>query len=306
MRIIYAYDSNNFFTKKVEQNLDDLTGEYPAVVFGTTKKIPDYNTNLEIPKFVNNAWILEDLKESGVFYLKTDATQFAEIAKKDADLYTEVNPLQKYNDGTTQAFIDATQQWEYTFKGDDLLEVERLKALKASKKVKFSQLETDYNYSKKIILQNGNTLVINHDTPERGIFISHLEVAKRVEKEESSVLSYHQKVGNVYLGFTALTYIWNYLFFKKFTNKRPSLTLEDKRVKNKQIYDVKKLKIENSNSIEELENINWSFESFTIININLEAQKLLDDPKTPAYVIDAINDPSLKGEDGQIHLIQQL
>lgn len=171
---------------------------------------------------------------------------------------------------------------------------------------KIEDLLADYNYSKKIILQNGNTLVIDHDTPERGIFISHLEVAKRVEKEESSVLSYHQKVDNVYLGFTALTYIWNYLFFKKFTNKRPSLTLQAKRSKNKEIYDVKKLKIQNATSIQELEGIDWHFEDITIININVEAQKLLDDPKTPAYVIDAINDPSLKGEDGQIHLIQQL
>jgi hypothetical protein len=167
-----------------------------------------------------------------------------------------------------------------------------------------NKLEADYNSAKKIILQNGNTLTIEHNTPERGIFTSHLETAKRVEKAENSVLSYHQQVGDVMLGFSALAYIWNYLFFKKFTNERPSLTLEDKRGKNKEIYDINKLKIENSNSIEELQAITWSFEDITLIKINEEAQKLLDDPKTPAYVIDAIN--ALKDTQGQIHLIEQL
>lgn len=177
-------------------------------------------------------------------------------------------------------------------------------ALEIAKKIKIKQLNDDYNYSKKIILQNGNTLVIDHDTPEREFFINNLENLKRIEEAQNSVLSYRQKVDNVYLGFSALSYIWKYLFLNRFTKERPSLTLEDKRGKNKEIFDIKKLKIENSNSIEELQAITWSFESFTIININLEAQKLLDGPETPAYVIEAIN--KLKGEDGQIHLIKEL
>lgn len=176
--------------------------------------------------------------------------------------------------------------------------------LEKTKKLKLAQLEADFNASKKIILQNGNTLAIKHDTPERKFFTDNLENLKRIEEAENSVLSYRQRVGNIFLGFSALSYIWKHLFLEKFTEQRPSLTLETKRSKNKETYDLKKLKIEIANSIEELEAIDWSFEDITVININVEAQKLIDDPKTPAYVIDAIN--QLKGEDGQIHLIKEL
>lgn len=169
---------------------------------------------------------------------------------------------------------------------------------------KISYLEETYNRSKKIILQNGNTLIINHDTPEREFFINNLENLKRIEEAENSVLSYRQKVDDVYLGFSALSYVWKYLFLNKFTNERPSLALEAKRGKNKEIYDVKKLKIENANSTQELEVIEWRFEDITTININEEAQKLIEYPETPAYVIETIN--KLKGEDGQIHLIKPL
>jgi len=117
-------------------------------------------------------------------------------------------------------------------------------------------------------------------------------------------LSYWQEVDGALLGFSALSYIWKHLFLGKFTEQRPSLTLESRRSKNKEIYDIKKLKIENANSIQELEGIDWSFEDIAVININVEAQKLLDDPETPEYVIEAIN--ALKGEDGQIHLIKEL
>lgn len=178
------------------------------------------------------------------------------------------------------------------------------KGLEGQREEKLESLENDYNVSKQIVLQNGNTLTINHDTPERNFFTDNLENLKRIEQAENSVLSYRQKVDNVYLGFSALSYIWKHLFLNKFTNERPSLTLEAKREKNKETYDVKKLAIENATSIQELEGIDWSFEEITIININVEAQNLIDDPETPAYVINAIN--ALKGEDGQIHLIQQL
>jgi hypothetical protein len=178
------------------------------------------------------------------------------------------------------------------------------KDLQKTKTLKLFSLVKDYNDSKTIILQNGNTLAIKHDTKERKFFTDNLENLKRIEEAENSVLSYWQEVDGALLGFSALSYIWKHLFLGKFTEQRPSLTLESRRSKNKEIYDIKKLKIENANSIQELEGIDWSFEDIAVININVEAQKLLDDPETPEYVIEAIN--ALKGEDGQIHLIKEL
>ena len=204
-------------------------------------------------------------------------------------------------DGATE--IDTEKRFEEIV-GHNYIDGQVVHSLKSFRREKLKDLENDYNNSKTVILQNGNTLAIKHDTPEREIFTDNLENLKRIEQVENSVLSYRQKVGNVYLGFSALSYIWKHLFLGKFTEQRVSLTLESRRSKNKEILDVKKLKIENATSIEELEEINWSFEDITIININVEAQKLIDDPKTPAYVIEAINE--LKGEDGQIHLIKEL
>lgn len=188
--------------------------------------------------------------------------------------------------------------------GYDYIDGQVVHSLKSLRGEKLKNLQNDFNNSKTIILQNGNTLAIKHDTPERNFFTDNLENLKRIEQVENSVLSYRQKVDNVYLGFSALSYIWKHLFLGKFTEQRPSSTLESRRCKNKEIFDVKKLKIENATSIQELEGIDWSFEDITIININVEAQKLVDDPKTPAYVIEAIN--QLKGEDGEIHLIREL
>lgn len=176
--------------------------------------------------------------------------------------------------------------------------------IRRKKTEKIAELQKDFNYSKKIILQNGKTLVINHDTPERTIFTDNLENLKTIGLNANSILSYRQKVGDVYLGFSALSYIWNKLFLGKFTKERLSLTLESKRAKNKETLDIQKLEIEKATSIKELEAITWSFEDITIININVEAQKLVDDPKTPQYVIDAIND--LKDENGEIHLIRKI
>jgi len=205
-------------------------------------------------------------------------------------------------DGATE--IDTEKRFEEIV-GHNYIDGKVVHSLKSFRREKLKDLENDYNNSKTVILQNGNTLAIKHDTPEREIFTNNLENLKTISINKNSVLSYHQEVDGVILGFSALSYIWQHLFLNKFTEQRPSLTLESRRSKNKEILDVKKLKIENANSIQELEGIDWSFEDITVININVETQKLLDDPETPAYVIEAINEFP-KGEDGQIHLIKEL
>ena len=169
---------------------------------------------------------------------------------------------------------------------------------------KIRLLEQAYANSKKITIQNGKTLIIKHDTPERNYFMDNLNNLKRIENMPNSVLSYRQKEGSVYLGFSTLVYIWRQLFLELFTNTRDSKTLETRSFKNKEIYDVKKLKIENSISIEELNNISWAFLESVVININLEAKKILDDVNSPQYTKDAIN--ALKDKNDQIHLIKEL
>ena len=294
MRLIYAYDANKLFTKKVEQNLDELTGKYPLVVFGTTQKIPDYDANLEIPKFIDDAWILEDLKETGVFYLKTNATEFAEIPKKDANLYTTIEPLQKYDDGTTQAFDDATQAWEYLVKGDDLLEAERLEALEASKQAKFSQLKIDFDKSKKITLKNGTTWVIEGATYKALkdkltlIFSDNADLTKVYTFFEGDIFK-----PNYYVN--VICYIWRYIL-KDFYEIVLGVG------NNRKVYDFAKSDIINAQDLTTLNAITWSFTPAVVIDVSEIAMELEQQADTPQYVLDVI--AAAKDAQGEIHLVK--
>ncbi len=310
MRLIYAYNADNYFTKIIEQNLDELTGEYPAVVFGTTTPRPAYDFNLEIPKFVNDAWVLEDLKETGVFYLKTDATEFAEIVKKDANIYTEIEPLQKYDDGTTQAFNDVTQTWEYTFKGADLLEAERVEALNASKQNKIAQLETDFNAAKKITVQNGKTLIVKHNTPERDEFLQLMENVSNLSSKQGAAFIYEQQTNTGKLALRILPEIATYIFKDLFvaTLNNPQQTKVNSRVHNKTtVYELALEKINDAATQAELDNVTWTFlnPAGILIDVNDKAAEMLADPAVSQFAKDAINaakDPITN----EIHLIKTL
>lgn len=310
MRIVYAYNSEGYFVKTVEQNLDELTKQYPPVVFGTITPVPNYNANLEIPKFVNDAWELEDLKEVGTFYLKTDATEVVEIAKKEANLYTELKPLKKYNDGTTQVFNNISNVWEYTFKGVDRLKEEEASALQIAKNTKLQMLRTAFNISKKITIQNGNTLIIEHNTPERNIFLDKLTNVLQESLSQNVSLSYQQQVGNVMYRFSALPIIWSYIFKDLFLveNKSTDGSLtgfkQNIREYNRITFEVVALKIQNTTTIEELNAISWEFTNPNgiFIDVNEKATKMLNDPSFDNFtksVIEKSKDPNT----GQIHLI---
>lgn len=311
MRLIYAYDADKYFTKTVEQNIDELTGQYPSIVFGTAQPTPTYNANLEIPKFVNDAWILEDLKQTGVFYLKADATEFAEIAKKDADLYTEIEPLQKYDDGTTQAFNDVTQQWEYTFKGADLLEAERIEALNASKQIRIAQLNDDFNASKKITIQNGTTLIIEHDTPERDIFLGLMENVSNLSLTNGAFI-YQQKTNSGTLALRILPEIATYIFKDLFvaTLNNPQQTDVNSRIHNKTtVYDLALEQIDGATTQTELDAIanTWTFLNPTgiVIDVNAKATEMLADATVSDFAklaINAAKDPVTN----EIHLVKTL
>lgn len=308
MRIVYAYNNDKFFTKKVEQNVNEITGEYPSVVFGTTQKIPDYDVNLEIPKFVNDAWTLEDLKETGTFYLKSDATEFVAIAKKDTDLYTNIEPLKKYDDGTKQAFNDAAQGWEYTFKGDALLKVEKIEALNVSKQNKIAQLETDFNASKKITIQNGNTLIIKHDTPERKYFLKLIENVSNLSSTTGAACIYEQQTDASKLALRILPEIASYIFKDLFIATLPSGTKVNLRVHNKiTVYELALEQINNATTQTELDAISWNFlnPQGIVIDVNIKAAEMLADATVSKFAKDAINaakDPTT----GEIHLVKTL
>lgn len=182
--------------------------------------------------------------------------------------------------------------------------------LEALKKEKTRLLNNDFNVSKKITIQNGNTLIIEHDTPERRIFLEKLTTVLQESLVSNVSISYQQKVNNVMYRFSALPTIWNYIFKDLFLVDRKTSdgTLtgfkENSRERNKIIFDAVELKIQNTTTTEELNAISWEFANPNgiFINVNEKAAQMLNDPTVDDFTKLAINklkDP----ETGQIHLI---
>lgn len=179
------------------------------------------------------------------------------------------------------------------------LKIEKLQALKG-----------DFNASKKITIQNGNTLIIKHNTPERNIFLDKLTNVLQESLSKDVSLSYQQQVDNVMYRFSALPIIWSYIFKDLFLvenkNTNGSLTgfKQNIREYNRITFEVISLKIQNTTTTEELNAISWEFANPNgiFINVNEKAEQMLNDPTVDDFTKSAINQ-SKDPETGQIHLI---
>ena len=176
---------------------------------------------------------------------------------------------------------------------------------------KIKALQNDFNASKKITIQNGNTLIIEHNTPERSIFLHKLTVTLKESLLSNAAISYQQKVNNAMYRFSALPTVWNYVFKDLFLvdRRKSNGTLtgfkESSREHNKILFDLLLLKIQNTTTQQELDSITWEFinPNGTVINVNNKAGQMLNDASVDDFTKSAINqlkDPTT----GDIHLIQ--
>lgn len=184
------------------------------------------------------------------------------------------------------------------------------KSLEELKQEKIDSLNNDFNAAKKITIQNGTTLVIAHDTPERDIFLNKLTAVLQESTVSNVSISYQQKVNNSMYIFSALPTVWSYVFKDLFLvdRKKSDGTLtgfkENSREYNKITFDAVALKIQNATTIEELNAISWNFANPNgiFINVNEKAEQMLNDSIVDDFTKSAINqlkDP----ETGEIHLI---
>jgi len=182
--------------------------------------------------------------------------------------------------------------------------------LHTNKLHKIQALNEAFNASKKITIQNGNTLVIKHDTPERGVFLEKLINVSKESLSNGISISYQQKVDNVMYIFSALPTVWSYVFKDLFLvhRKKSDGTLtgfkENSREYNKITFDAVALKIQNATTTQELNAISWNFANpnGVFINVNEKAEQMLNDSIVDNFTKSAINrlkDP----ETGEIHLI---
>jgi hypothetical protein len=167
-------------------------------------------------------------------------------------------------------------------------------------------LTNSYNDSKKITIQNGNTLVIAHDTPERGYFITLIEVVSTLSPRLS--VEYIQTTDKRGLGFRILSEIAAYIFKDLFTATLTNGIKVNARKRNKTIlYNNALEQINNAATQAELDAVTWAFINPTgiVIDVNAKAIQMLADTTVSDFAKDAINaakDP----ETGEIHLVQPL
>ena len=131
MREIYKYNEQGYYIGADKQDFDELETKkankevYPSLYMATDIVPPQYNSELQLLKYDNWTWSIEEIEFQGKYYKKSNADEFHKILKKDLSLYTENEPWTKYNDGTTQVYNESTNKWEYNNKGAELLEAEK-------------------------------------------------------------------------------------------------------------------------------------------------------------------------------------
>jgi len=173
------------------------------------------------------------------------------------------------------------------------------------KQAKLNELNTLFNNSKLITIQGNYTIEIKHDTPERDIFLTKIEQLSREDIENNTVVGYSQeKNGNLYK-IALVPYIWKYIYTNLFLVARASGFKESIRDRNKQLHKEYHLKIQNSATKEAVNDIEFVFinPNGIVINIDDNAQNILNDPATPSSIIDLINQIPLVN--GRLNLITE-
>lgn len=187
---------------------------------------------------------------------------------------------------------------------------ELYKPLQILKEEKLEELKKDLNESKKIIIQNGKTLVIEHDTPERKHFLKLIEDVSNLSSMQGGAFVYEQQTDEGKLAFRILpeiaTYIFKDLFITTLANTQK--TKVNSRVHNRTtVYELALEQINKANTQAELDAIKWDFlnPNGIVIDVNAKAKKMLVDPTVSKFTKDTINavkDPST----GEIHLVKTL
>lgn len=301
MRHVYKYNNDGVYTGCIKQDVDVLASKkakknvYPELLNATDKQPPKFDSTLEDAIFKNGKWGVVDKVIEAKVFLKTDGSQHDTYIAKDADKYTDVEPLEAYEDGTKQAFIDGA--WIYAKKGKDLLEVIRVAELDKLKALKLQELDAAFKDSKSVVIKNGHSLTITADDADRDYFVKNIEDSiNSVHLKENflEVLEYRQFTLTKVFRVRAVAYLWRYVFGEY--NKH--------RVANKLMYKTFKVAINNASTQEILDGITFKFADALVVNINDKVAEIEADKNTPEGVLKAINDA--KDNKGVVHLVKDL
>jgi len=161
-KIIYEYDLDKILINETIEKFNKLDNSVILPQFYTEIK-PVFNGDTHFAIFDENSktWNYKEFSPLGVFYNKQSMVKIEIKSKYNtdyfADLYTEIKPLPTFNDGTTQAFNNTSQAWEYITKGSQLLEFEWQNLTKE----KVLEIQKDYKLAQTVLLINGRVILIN-------------------------------------------------------------------------------------------------------------------------------------------------
>lgn len=186
-------------------------------------------------------------------------------------------------------------------KTQDIIDAYELPNLKLQK---IQKLDDDYNASKKITIQNGRTVIIKHDTPEREKFLKLIENVRN----NNAVFIYKQKTNAGSLALRILPEIAAYIFKDLFIATLKNGTSVPVRSQNKAIiYENALDEINNASTQAELDDVTWSFINprGIVIDVNDKANEMLADLEVSDFAKEAINAAKDPATD-EIHLVKTL
>lgn len=309
--VFNVWDKNKFTGEVIEvpKDLDDdlfngvhnaNLGHYFTIAplpndFDETKHTAHYQVDTQ-------EWVLQNLKLSGEFYEKATGKKFEEIDAKDISLYTNITPLQNYNDGTKQAFNDDLEAWEYTFKGEELLAYEAKIELESAKNQKINELEAAYEKSKKIKFVQAKIEEMN--ILDRDHFFDMISSLRRGENEligEGDLVIKRHINHQERKELVAIVYFQRLVFYDKFVHTYAGMPIsirEDNYCK----YLKLKAAIEQCQTQDNLDLIAFNFlnPDGVLIDVQAEAESILKSPETPDVIKQKIEER--RGKDGFIRL----
>lgn len=185
-----------------------------------------------------------------------------------------------------------------------------LQELNSKKRIVIKKLLADYNRAKEITIQNGKTIIIEHDTPERKYFLELIENVSNLGSTQGAAFIYEQQTDSGKLALRILPEIATYIFKDLFiaTLNNPQQTKVNSRVHNKTtVYELALEQINDATTQAELDAIKWTFLNPTgiLIDVNDKATEMLADPTVSDFAKAAINAAKDPATD-EIHLVKTL
>lgn len=293
------FDKNTKIYRHTRTLHFSFNGELLDLIEGCDYIESDFSPLNGLWKYNGNDFV--EIIES-IFYKKTDAGEENTIEVAHKNEYTQIPPLKKYNDGTTQAFNDDLEAWEYTFKGEELLAYEAKIELEGAKNQKINELEAAYEKSKKIKFVQAKNEEMN--ILDRDHFFDMISSLRRGEKElngEGDLVIKRHINHQDRKELVAIVYFQRLVFYDKFMHAHAGMLISI-RDENYCRFFKFKAAIEQCQTQDSLDLIAFNFlnPDGVLIDVHAEAESLLKNPETPDIVKQKIEDR--RGDDGYIRL----